>query len=328
MIRNNCCYFGISNTKNIIIEVTSYCNLKCIHCHSYSYNNTHLKPPILNNILGNIINYYNSECKAIITGGEPLLHPQLEDILNILYKKRIEFDICTNGLLLNEKKLDTFIDMGLREISISLDGDKKSHEKIRGSNTYNKVINTIEILSKKDIPFEIIAVVNNITLSHLSNVIEVSKKYGAKKTVFEGIIPFGRARRFEKKLFKKDEINIDEQKIKINYYRISNGFYPLTNCQAYTNLISIKPNGKIGPCPLIYHTSLSDLFWDYSEKNFTKSFNNSYNRWIELLNERHELCSDCNFSDNCGKGCPASSLAYYGDYKKLDPLCPLGGNIL
>lgn len=59
--------------------------------------------------------------RLILTGGEPLLHPELEKILQIAVTSGLYTTLITNGLLLNANRLDKLIAAGLRGITLSLD---------------------------------------------------------------------------------------------------------------------------------------------------------------------------------------------------------------
>jgi len=68
-----------------------------------------------------------------ITGGEPLLHPEIFQILGFIKKNGIAANMCTNGTLLNEERVRRLADTSLRSISISLDySTAEVHDQIRG----------------------------------------------------------------------------------------------------------------------------------------------------------------------------------------------------
>lgn len=107
------------------LMITGKCNLNCLHCFNAKDNaplNTELSYEQVLNIL--------DQAKEIgvhaftITGGEPLVHRNFLDIIKAIYERDMfVFELNTNGLLINQKMLDVFKEIGCRPlIKISFDG--------------------------------------------------------------------------------------------------------------------------------------------------------------------------------------------------------------
>lgn len=103
--------------KRIYIEITSSCNLHCSFCQET------LRPPAFLSveqfayILQEIKSYTNFIYLHV--KGEPLLHPQLEEILRLCRESEITVNITTNGTLL-KNRLETLIKYPVHQINISL----------------------------------------------------------------------------------------------------------------------------------------------------------------------------------------------------------------
>lgn len=104
---------------NVAFAITSVCTLKCRHCVEYS---PYANPPEhfsleasrqCIQILFQMVSHLN---RFTITGGEPLLHPQLSQIIDIVgeYKNQFDrFEIITNGSVdFSDRVLDAIIHMG------------------------------------------------------------------------------------------------------------------------------------------------------------------------------------------------------------------------
>lgn len=87
--------------KKIYIEITNVCNLKCEFCPETSRNKQFMSIEEFEKIIIKIHNYTELVCLHV--KGEPLLHPQLADILKILEKYNLKANITTNGTLITEK---------------------------------------------------------------------------------------------------------------------------------------------------------------------------------------------------------------------------------
>jgi hopanoid biosynthesis associated radical SAM protein HpnH len=111
----------------LMLEPLFRCNLACAGCGKIDYPD-----PILNKRLG------VSECLAAaeecgapivsIAGGEPLLHREIEEIVEGLIRQRRFVYLCSNALLM-EKKLDRFEPGPYFTWSVHLDGGRAEHDK-------------------------------------------------------------------------------------------------------------------------------------------------------------------------------------------------------
>ncbi|AZQ63349.1 radical SAM protein [Flammeovirga pectinis] len=148
--------------------VTYRCNAKCHFCDIWEKPSPYIT---LKDAEKNLIDLKKLGVKVIdFTGGEPLLHQQLPELLTLAKKYGFITTITTNGLLYPKKAhlLKGLIDM----LHFSLDSfDQKNHDEGRGVACYNKVLESIEIAKslgeKPDILF---TVMNN-------NIEDISKVY-------------------------------------------------------------------------------------------------------------------------------------------------------
>lgn len=103
--------------KRIYIEITSSCNLKCSFCQETLRPPVFISVPQFKHILDEVkplTNFIYLHVK-----GEPLLHPQLEEILKLCLEAGITVNITTNGTLLY-RQLPTLIKYPVHQINISL----------------------------------------------------------------------------------------------------------------------------------------------------------------------------------------------------------------
>ena len=84
--------------KKIYIEITNICNLKCSFCPETNREKKYMEIESFENILKKVKPYTN--LIALHIKGEPLLHPNLNEILKICEKEKIKVNITTNGTLL------------------------------------------------------------------------------------------------------------------------------------------------------------------------------------------------------------------------------------
>ena len=70
--------------KSIVLELTSYCNLKCIHCFEGRHSNEgHIDFGIIKKIVNDAQQFGFDNIS--FTGGEPTIHPVFEQIVKLVY---------------------------------------------------------------------------------------------------------------------------------------------------------------------------------------------------------------------------------------------------
>ena len=107
------------------LMITGKCNLNCLHCFNAKDNaplNSELSYEQILNILDQARDI--GVRSFTLTGGEPLVHRRFLDIVKAIYERDMMiFELNTNGLLMNQKMLDTFKEVGCDPlIKISFDG--------------------------------------------------------------------------------------------------------------------------------------------------------------------------------------------------------------
>ena len=104
--------------QQIYLEITNICNLNCPFCSNDDNIKQNMSIDNIQEIINKIRNYTHSIYLHI--KGEPLIHPEIIDILNYLEKENINTKITTNGTKL--KELGTFLltKKNIRHINISL----------------------------------------------------------------------------------------------------------------------------------------------------------------------------------------------------------------
>jgi len=110
----------------LMLEPLFRCNLACAGCGKIQYPGHVLK-----------LNLSPEECfKAVdecgapmvsIPGGEPLMHPQIQQIVEGLIARKKYIYLCTNALLLKEK-IDLFKPSKYLTFSVHLDGQREHHD--------------------------------------------------------------------------------------------------------------------------------------------------------------------------------------------------------
>jgi uncharacterized protein len=160
-----------SDELNIVLPLTSKCNLKCTYCYQVLHGD--FQGPVASNIpnwnsetIAALIKFINSKIdklkyqklKIRWYGGEPMLRLDLIKNITSQIKDSLQVDIqyssqiISNGVLLNEINASILKDCNVKRIEISLDGPKVIHDNLRksknGKSNYDIVLNSLEIASR------------------------------------------------------------------------------------------------------------------------------------------------------------------------------------
>jgi len=127
------------------IEVTNRCNEDCIMCprHLLARPFGRLPFELLEKILDEVEG--RVELINLFHFGEPLLHPQLREMIAACKQRGIRVLITTNGILLNERRAAELIDSGLDMLVVSLDAaSAEVYSQIRRLGDFEKVTKNVE----------------------------------------------------------------------------------------------------------------------------------------------------------------------------------------
>lgn len=153
--KQSCCFFRSTVQKpnmKALLQITERCNLKCKHCFvsSLPEGNDLSFEKIRDIILPKLRN--SNVTRVTLTGGEPMVHKNIMDIMKLFSDNNIHITLCTNALGLNEEKIIEMKKLNDIHVNVSLDGfSSKSHGKFRGNDSesvFNKIIENIKLLSK------------------------------------------------------------------------------------------------------------------------------------------------------------------------------------
>lgn len=315
--------------KYVDFMITNRCNLNCIHCSSrYSNDNIQIlnKKEILNVI--DFLSYFKLE-QIVITGGEPLIVENIDEILKYIRNKfkSTKIILSTNGIL-----IDKYIDSIIRNVdgvNISLDGyEEEITNEIRGVGVFNKVINNIKLLQKRDffnIKTSMVMLENNE--KEMGKFVDLNNNLKTEY-IFRMLCNVGRA-----------EDNKD-------YFREKNfAGYPVANflltsgikqkkdlnirsCNAYNEKIYINHDGKIYPCPSLKIEGFEIA--DIKNKRFSKDglLKKMDNLEKEFLNIKkfhsNSKCENCFNKIFCWT-CPADFIIAKNN-NEINELCDVMKN--
>ena len=185
--------------RNLFWECTLRCNMNCRHCGSDCKQAPAVPDMPAKDFFKAIddITPHVDPHKTFITftGGEALVRDDIEEVGLELYRRGFPWGIVTNGLLLDESRLDSLLRAGMHSITISFDGFADDHNWIRrNERSFERADAAIKMLVRTpDIVWDIVTCVNPRNYSRLDEFKEYLISIGVRNWRLFSIFPMGRA---------------------------------------------------------------------------------------------------------------------------------------
>ena len=256
--------------KRIYIEITNICNLNCSFCPATNRIKKNMSIEEFKTIIDKINNYTNHIYLHI--KGEPLMHPNLDEILKICNTYKININITTNARLL-KNKIDVINNNKIRQINISL----------HSFNDIEEIKELLNVIDKINNTYISLRLWNN---KENKEVLELLSKHYNKPIVFNG-----------KRVTLTNNIFLDKD-ILFDWPDIKKDVISCTGtCLGTKSQIGILVDGTVVPCCLdndgiinlgnIFNNTLDEIINSSRFKEIKNGFNNN------ILKE--ELCKRCGY---------------------------------
>lgn len=178
-------------------EVTRSCNLACVHCRASA-----VRGPYEGELITGKCRQLLDEIAAvgkpviILTGGEPLLRPDIYEIAAYGDRKGLRMVLATNGTLVNEKVAAKLIGSGIRRVSVSIDGpDAESHDAFRGvPGAFAGAMTGIAAMKRAGLEFQINTTITRANLPRIRQIHDLAHDLGAAAHHIFLLVPTGRGK--------------------------------------------------------------------------------------------------------------------------------------
>ncbi len=179
-------------------EATRQCNLSCRHCGSDCTSDGHPGLPadrVLSVFAGIASRYRPQDIVVVITGGEPLVRPDLVEICEGISAMGFHLGMVTNGISLTPKVAERLLSAGMTNVVVSLDGPAQAHDWLRNrKGAFDRACRAIRALVDVGMPsVEAITCATPKSLERLEETYEIVKGLGAHAWRVFNIFPAGRA---------------------------------------------------------------------------------------------------------------------------------------
>jgi radical SAM protein with 4Fe4S-binding SPASM domain len=329
-------------------EMTTGCNLNCIHCHTSGGKSAvdELTTDEAKRLLDQLADIREFRMMAF-TGGEPLVRHDLFELL--AYSQALGFTntMATNATLIDDKVAQRLRRYGVVIAAVSLDGfDAATHDSVRGSpGAFEAALRGMRALRGAGILLHINITAMEYNINQMKQLMTLVDELGTGILLMYQLVPVGRGRGIQEAAL---DLGANERLIRfmaqaqrttkaimepvagpqywpflLKQNGITNGAFlrlaemVFHGCSAGRGFVYIKPNGEVWPCPFV-EVSCGNV----RQTPFSTIWKTS--PVLKNLREREKRlkgrCGDCQYRRLCG-GCRGRAWATTGDYLAEDPSC-------
>ncbi|HBZ55437.1 MAG TPA: radical SAM/SPASM domain-containing protein, partial [Syntrophobacteraceae bacterium] len=178
-------------------EVTRTCNLSCIHCRAAAQDRPYegeLTTQEAFAFLDNVASF--AKPIIILTGGEPLLRPDIFEIAAYGKAKGFRMTMAPNGTLITPDKAQQMKEAGIERISISIDGaTAASHDAFRQvPGAFDGALRGIGYARQAGLEFQINTSITQQNLAELADIQKLAVNLGAVAHHIFLLVPTGRGK--------------------------------------------------------------------------------------------------------------------------------------
>lgn len=320
-------------------NTTNKCNMFCAHCYRESgqasageLDTTQAKKLIDEIALAGFK-------IMIFSGGEPLMRPDIFDLIAYATSRKLRCVLGTNGSLITREVAQKLKDTGLMGAGISLDSlDQQKHNELRQlDNAWGLAVEGMKNCNAVGLGFQIHTTVMDWNQHEVEALTDFAVEMGAKAHHIFFLVPTGRGEKIEQQALKREEYESLLQRIMRKAQTVDIEIKPTCapqfmrvaetlgmslrfskGCLAGTSYCIISPKGDVQPCAYMkmeignVKKTPFDEIWR-SNPVFQKLRTEAYDG----------ACGSCHYQKTCG-GCRARAAYYHeGDYMTADPLCIL-----
>lgn len=304
--------------RQLFWECTLRCNLACKHCGSDCKRFTDREDMPAEDflqVIDSITPHVNpNEVNIIISGGEPLVRTDLEEVGLSLYHRGYPWGIVSNGFALTRQRLDSLMAAGMHAMTISLDGFEDEHNWLRGnSESYLHASEAIKMLvHEPELVWDVVTCVNRKNLAQLEELKTYLYNIGVRDWRIFTIFPVGRAAQHPEFQLNSEEFTgvlefikcvRKEGRVRVSYGcegflgkyegEVRDHFY---GCNAGVTVASVLADGSISACPSIRSDFRQGSIY---EDHFMDVWQNRFQKFRDRSWMKKGECADCSLFRYC-----------------------------
>ncbi len=178
----------------VIWNLIRRCNLTCKHCYSTSADKDFPNELSTDKIKGTMDDLRDFGVPVLIlSGGEPMLHPDIFEISAHAKEKGFYVGLSTNGTLIDESNIQNIVDANYNYVGISIDGMRETHDKFRRKEgAFDEAMNGIRMCLKRGIKVGLRFTMTQDNATELPDLLKLMDDEGIDKFYFSHLNYAGR----------------------------------------------------------------------------------------------------------------------------------------
>jgi len=323
-------------------NLTRRCNLACTHCYisagPFQPVDDELTLEECRRVVDELLSL-NPSPLLILSGGEPLVRPDLPQIADHASRRGATVVVGTNGTLLTEARIAALKDAGVSGVAVSVDSlEEPQHDLFRGSpRALERTVQALSRLREQRLDFIVQTTATPGNAEEIPRLVDWAASEGAVCFNLYFLVPTGRGStladlppaRIEELLgvlVEAEQRHRGAMMVRakcaphfMRHVQQARADSPVlsyrTRCPCGIDYCRITPDGKLTPCPY-----MPTVAGDLRRQSFADIWTGSE---LFAALRRRELggrCGRCEYRLVCG-GCRARALATSGDCLAEDPSC-------
>jgi len=270
-----------------------------------------------------------------LSGGEPLIHEDLTELIKVLKEEGIEISIVTNGSVVDSNRIGL---LARYEVSVyvSIDGPRAIHDRIRYVGSFDRAMNFLTKLRELGLEFGTVMAVSTVNYMYSGEYVEIVMKFEPSEVALIPVMPVGRARvtgtyvSYLEYLYAVKQALESAQSYGVYLHLWCSPFIkiviPSPEVVAYgcrtLDVIDIDPAGRLILCDTVDIVVASIRREGSLRKAIEKYMASDIVKRV-LYPQLSKPCSECSLRTLCRGGCFSRAYTLFGDLNAGDPLCPL-----
>ena len=303
------------------VELTDQCNMACVYCYREAGPNRYR---FLEDPLSFLQDLFKMGIRVVeLSGGEPLLHPQIASIVESAFDTFSHVGILTNGSvltreiveLLSHSKDKSVVQVSLPSIT------RERYRAIAGVDLLSQVLTNLIHLRQEGVRLRIgTVIIDEAGIEEIEGMADLAHRIGALQYVFTPMLNIGRGKALS---FSPDALLRLHGKVANLRNAYPRGFIGVVddlglpardpsdiNCGAGVRSLTFDPGKGARPCPMFPADLASQKLLEAEARRVL----------AEIHAPREDLCSDCSNVYYC-KGC---YLRGFLEWRKSDGKCRWG----
>ena len=322
----------------LLAEITYRCPLHCAFCYNPTDYADHTKNELNTDEWIKVLQDARKmgALQLGISGGEPLLRDDIEDVVTEANHLGYYSNLITSGVGLTEKRIDAFKAGGLDHIQLSMhDITEEISNFVTDTKTFKLKQKVAAMIKDRGYPMVLNVVIHRYNIGHIKEILEMAEKLGADYVELANTQYYGWSLINRNQLMPTKE-QIDEAEKITNEFREYIGnkmkiFFVVPDYYAERPkkcmngwgevFMIVTANGDVLPChsarvlpnidfPNVKNDQLKEIWYDSSAFNKYRG-----DEWMK------EPCRSCSEKENDLGGCRCQAYLLSGDAEGADPIC-------